>query len=364
MAKRTNEERQALVSLIDSGQFQKPEELDDKEANVAVIVLFAIFLIFLVLTLTMFDYKNSSVKEYLGLGAFVIFMVTIGIYGFILSRRSKGPKLGELTEEQRWLILNGEEIEAHLDTVEETGRYYVLSCSAEYKGEQRQFTSSTVKVRPLPIKERKVAVYIDPNDPLKYIVDVYSHLPEKGKNKLIDRSELKRQPRMTDKQKVELVIMIVVGVIGVLLAGMVIKYSLSLFSQGKKEKEMGMMLLIFLVPMIVFALVYGIVKRFKDMRTVWGDGYYLYARGVRFWAKEIYDDGSRKEFHLLTRYTEPKNKRAHEFEVVGPAKMQNLVDAKVKVYVNPENLNEYFVDINGTLEELGFVAKEDYGEKK
>ncbi len=359
MAKMNEQARKNLVTLIDSGQYRKTPDQNDKESSIAIKMLVFFLAIAVIASFVCFDYKEASFEDYLRIGAFTIFAVVFVVIMILVSRGRKAMTLGEITEDQRWLILNGEEIEAHLDSIDGVGEYYSLSCSAEYQGKQLKFSSPTVKVRPMAFEKRKVSVFINPEDPTKYLVDIYSHLPGKGNNSLVDRSELKRQPKRTDKENLSLAIIILVGAAAVALAVMIIKYIITLFSQG--NNEMGWMMILLLV-IVAFVFVYGVVSQFKSSKTVWGKGYYLPAKGIRFWMTTDSEEAI-KQFHFMARYIEPSSKRAHEFETIGSSDMEKLVNARVKVFVNPDDLGEYFIDIKGSLEDMGFTAKRDYGEE-
>ncbi len=352
MTKDDERARQDLVFNIESGRYK----MDDKESMSGAIIIIALMTIVLII-MVIFDlaspkYRGRTVGDALTLVACFVPVILVIIMGVLAIKHAGKDRLGGITEKQYQLIMHGEKIEAYLDSIEEVGTYYALKCSAEYKGEKRLFESSTVKIKPLPFDERKVDVYINPDDPSQYVVDIYSHLPMTGGDVLHDRSELKRQPNSKPNNRLSRMVIIALIVVAIGLSFVFMMSGFFMFTIN--APEVGIIFFL-CIPLTLAPIIFGLIKQTKTTKDVLSDGYYLIATGLRYWVTTSDD---RKTYHLSVRYIEPKTRQYHDFRTTGPSSMKNLVDAKVRVYIDPDNLNKYYIDIKSSLEDIGFTASE------
>lgn len=346
--KSNQDKRRALVDAIVSGQYKTGSNGD----KTALIILAAFFIFIIAMTAVAGGIAGGMIGALSSIPLMLPMFIPIAIV-LVVSNLNLGVDLGKLSETNRWLILNGEEIEAELDAVEQRGSKYIFRCSAEYAGLRRQFVSPSIRVQPIPFSEKKITVYINPQNPNQYLIDFYSHLPLAGNNVLHDRSEMKIDPNKKNPTENSSALMIVICIVFLLPFGLISIFSgLSAMMYEKSAISVGMIITI--VPLAVVSLaVYGIVKYIKRNKEIAARGCYVPATATRFWVTHSKNNTT---YHLSARYIEPSTKIVHNFHTTGPSSMKALVDSKVNVYLNPDNTREYFVDIKEAQRRLGFTA--------
>ena len=345
-----SEERQTLVANIESGQYKK---VAPKKSGPGIVVAITCIVTMLIMLFSMIKALDGSTGAALNVTGFlVIFFVFIFLLVFVatVASGSRGADLSKLTSLQRWLIMDGEAIEADLDAIDQNGNLFTLRASADYKGQRLSFASPAIGVRPIPFDERKITVYINPENPSQYLVDFYSHLPLMGDDILRDRSEMKCEPLRRKGTGDAAVVLIICAIMFGSIALSIIFLGLAFIGGGH-----GILALFWGLGMPVFmcVLIAAFAKRVKDQKNVTERGFYVLATGTRFWVTKSKNSTT---YHLASRYIEPSTKRMHEFRTTGPSSMRNLQGAKVRVYINPDNLAEYYVDVQTSLHELGFTT--------
>ena len=357
MTKKDEQQRQQLVDDIVNGRYANHKSGNSSE-GVIVGVFFVFALILMVFTMfrTLMSGAGRSNSEamtsIMGLigviGVFVFFMVVI----VALSARSQGMKLNSLTEAQRWLILNGDKIEADVDSIDKNGRLFSIACKANYQGQDMQFRSPAFDVEPIPFEERKITVYINPEAPNHYFIDIFSHLPYVGENFLTDRSEMKCEPGRVYKGKDGEVIVILM----LLFIAPVALFFMTLGIQlmASKHALIGFFVMA-IMPLFAGLVIWKLLQAVHDKKRVLANGYYILAKGDRFWVTHSKNSTTN---HLSVRYIEPSTKQVHSFRTTGPSSMRQLVGASVRVYIDPLDLSRYYCDIDTSLRELGFTTSQ------
>lgn len=344
--KKTKQERQAYIEAIESGRYKTGTVANTKILAVIAIVFGIILTINTILSLLQ-DNGALLLLLFVSLATALFPIVLVAI----IMNTTKGAPLDKLTPSQRDLILNGEIIEADLEAVEQNGSLFIFRCSANYAGDTWRFSSPAIRVQPIPSEDRKIPVYINPQDPNQFFVDIYSRLPLAGDNTLHDRSDLqintnKKNLRNDPLRTILLIIcfMILIPIIPMYLFWGIIWI-------GAGVPRLGVVMLI--PPFMVALLVYAIYKTNKRQKDLVESGYYIPATALKFWVTK---NKNSKTYHLSARYIEPSTKIVHEFQTAGPETMRNLVDTKVNVYINPDNTKEYYMDVHDALKRLGFTA--------
>ena len=346
--KSNQDKRQALVDAIESGQYKTGSNSD----KTALIILAVFFIFIIVMTTVAGGIAGGMIGALSSIPLMLPMFIPIGIV-LVVSSLNQGVDLGKLSEINRWLILNGEEIEAELDAIEQRGNMYIFRCSAEYAGLRRQFVSPSIRVQPIPFSEKKITVYINPQNPNQYLIDFYSHLPLAGNNVLHDRSEMKINPNKKSPTEGSYVLLVVICIVFFVPFGL-ISFLSGLGAILSKESAAGVGIIVMIVPLAVVSLaMYGILKYIKRSKEIAERGYYVPATATRFWVTHSKNNTT---YHLSARYIEPSTKIVHDFHTTGPSSMKALVDSKVNVYLNPDNTREYFVDVKEAQQRLGFTA--------
>jgi len=125
-------------------------------------------------------------------------------------------------------------------------------------------------------------------------------------------------------------------------------------------------IVLFVVGAAVMALVaFGISRIFKTLsnaQNALSQGYYLEATGTRYWVTK--SDNSTTH-HFECRYVVPGTRKTYKFSTTSvDRRAEVLVGSKVRVYVNPENMNQYYVDAKYSLANFGFTTNQDYIDKE
>ena len=164
---KTKQERQAYIEAIESGRYKTGTVANTKILAVIAIVFGIILTINTILSLLQ-DNGALLLLLFVSLATALFPIVLVAI----IMNTTKGAPLDKLTPSQRDLILNGEIIEADLEAVEQNGSLFIFRCSANYAGDTWRFSSPAIRVQPIPSEDRKIPVYINPQDPNQFFVDI------------------------------------------------------------------------------------------------------------------------------------------------------------------------------------------------
>lgn len=357
--KNTLKERQALVNAIEAGRYKSGPQTE-KTALIAIAIVFGFIF---VMTLLAGGIAGGMAGGAAGGGiglmgammlAFTMFF-PVGIVAVVLYA-NRAADLSKLSPLDRWLILYGEKVEADLDSIEQRGNRYIFHCNAEYAGRQWQYNSPAIGVQPIPFEEKKVDVYVNPDNPSQYIIDIYSHLPLAGDSVLHDRSEMKVAPNSKNPQEGStMAALVIVCILFIVPFGF---FGLLAGCGSIAAGEIGFGLFAMTaMPAISILAIIGIASAMKKNKNVATNGYYIPATATRYWVTKSKNSTT---YHLSARYIEPSTKIVHDFQTTGSPKMKILVGSQVDVFINPENTREYYIDIQGSMKKLGFTAS---GEK-
>lgn len=341
----TKKERQELVAAIEAGRYKAKRNANDT----AIIVIAAVMAAIIVLPMFV-------IAAVAGAGAAFIMLIMTGlmflpfVVVFIVINANKGADLGKLTPQARQLILDGKIIEARLDAIEQKSNLYTFRCSADYAGYTYYFVSPSISVEPIPSGERTVPVFIDPQNPNLYVVNIYSRLPIANNGVLEDRSELQVSTKKIDPNQSSRIAIIVIACIFLLPVGLSSAViGLSMIIEGNPVAALTGTLPIAMAVFMVFL----ITKSVKKNENVAKMSCYVPATAQRFWVTHSKNSTT---YHLSARYIEPSTKIVHDFQTSGPSSMKNLVGTKINTYINPDNTNEYYMDVKSALKNLGFTV--------
>ena len=352
MTKNSEQERQELVAAIEGNRYAKSNKKNT--SSITAVVVLAMFMMIVMSLFSMI--KKSGGSE----AAFAILIMLGMFFGFIgiivlavaLASKSRGMKLNSLTSQQRWLILNGEKIEAHVESIDRSGNLRTITCTANYQGQNMRFVSPAFDVEPIPFEERKIDVFVNPQAPNQYFVNVFSHLPFVGENRLNDRSEMKcESPANATKLAANNSAAVVI--VAVIMIPMALFLIVAGFFAAAAGGGFVALLMILGMPALFIYAIAKVAESARTVKAVLAKGYYIEAKGERFW---VTSSKNSKTYHLTSRYIEPGTKQMHEFHTTGPSSMRNLVGTRVRVYINPDDLTQFYCDTKTSLAELGFTT--------
>jgi len=338
-----SKKRQELIKAIESGQYRPTNPVF--KVGVIALILSAAAAIFFA---SADPYASSgdmfasfSTKKALLISA--PFVVAILI---VIIKHSVNP--AKVSSRDRWLIQNGELIEAHIDSFDQLGDLYSLVCSAKYAGEERKFRASITDIRIIPTSSRKIGVFINPSDPKQYFVNIYEHIPLAGGQTLLDRSEMRVEPKARGDLSKTIQMSILAAVCALILFPVIL-------STDTSSLNLAIMVGVILLTLIAF--VGAIYHDYNKNKKILHGGNYIEATVESYYT---YRDRRGALHHgISARYIEPSTKRAHEFAASGSSVIKTLQGAKIKVYINPDNMSEYIMDIDGALQDLGFTSARD-----
>ena len=343
---KTKQERQAYIEAIESGRY-KTGGITSAKILAVIAIIFGLTVVISIVSNLLQHNGALSLLSFVSIlpGLFMIVLV------IIIANITKGAALDKLTPSQRNLILNGEIIEADLDAIEQKGDLYTFRCSTNYAGDTWHFSSPAIRVQPIPSEDRKIPVYINPHNPNQFFIDIYSRLPIAGDNVLHDRSDLQidTSKKNQNNNAAKVLLLIICLTVLIPLAILCVFWGVIWIGSGVPSLGAMMVIPLFMVGFII----YFICKTNKRTKSLLEKGYYIPATALKFWVTENKDS---KTYHLSARYIEPSTKIVHEFQTSGPETMRNLVDAKVNVYINPDNTKEYYMDTHDALKRLGFTT--------
>ena len=356
--KNTLKERQALVEAIEAGRYKSGSQAE-KTALIAILIVFSfVFFMTLLAGGVAGGMAGGAAGGGIGLVGAMMLALTmffpVGIVAVVLYA-NRAADLGKLTPLDRWLILYGEKVEADLDSIEQRGNRYIFHCNAEYAGRQWQYNSPAIGVQPIPFEKKKVDVYVNPDNPSQYIIDIYNHLPLAGDSVLHDRSEVKVAPNTKNpNQGSNMAALAIICVVFIVPFGL---FGLLAGCGAIASGEIGFGLFAMTaMPVISILAIVGIFSAVKKNKDVAEKGYYIPATATRYWVTRSKNSTT---YHLSARYIEPSTKIVHDFQTSGSPKMKVLVGSKVDVFINPENTREYYIDIPGSMKKLGFTTSRE-----
>lgn len=353
------EDRQIILEKIKNGEYKNSGS--SKTVHVASIIVAVLFSVVFIATATGLVISNArtdkdTVEIAQSVGMLLAFFVIILVATTLLLKFiGKGTKV---TSKDLDLIANGLEIEARVEDIfGANGIYHIVCTSEKYPGQT--FKSKNLFDRPIINEKRTARVFIDAQDPNQYFVDIYSIMPQQGEAVLLDRSELKRNKEMHMPMQVRSNVAVVFLCIFLMpFCFTALSLAISGIFSGK--------IMLFVVGAAVMALVvFGISKIFKTLsnaQNALSQGYYLEATGTRYWVTK--SDNSTTH-HFECRYVVPGTRKTYKFSTTSvDGRAEVLVGSKVRVYVNPENMNQYYVDAKYSLANFGFTANQDYIDKE
>ena len=356
--KNTLKERQALVEAIEAGRYKSGGQME-KVALIAISVVFGfIFLMTLLAGGVAGGMAGGAAGGGIGLVGAMMLALTmffpVGIVAVVLYA-NRAADLGKLSPLDRWLILYGEKIDAELDSLEQRGNRYIFHCKAVYAGNQCLFNSPVIGVQPMSFDEKKVEVFVNPDNPSQYLINIYSHLPLAGDSVLHDRSEMKVAPNSKNPNEgSNLAVLVIVCAVFIIPFGL---FGLLAGCGSIAAGQIGFGLFAMTaMPAISVLAVVGIFSAAKRNKNVATNGYYIPATATRYWVTRSKNSTT---YHLSARYIEPSTKIVHDFHTTGSPKMKVLVGSKVDVFINPENTREYYIDIPGSMKKLGFTTSRE-----
>lgn len=364
--------RQELISLIESGSYGTKKSGGVRIVTIVFLLSFlAIFATTFFMAVPKLINSNDRIGSMFGVvvPVFVVFIVLTTL----LSRvRGKAVNLTKLSPQDRELLMNGEIIEAELDSIEQVRNGYQIKCSANYQGQRIQFSSPIIGVRPIPFEEQKIDVYIDSQKPSRYLVDFYNHIPLANRgNVMQDRSGLKCEPHPQMQNVSDKGLMVAVTVICCMVAGGISLVNLVFLIVGIATMKTGgfnfgsiavNLFVLIMVPTFAFLIIRSVKNSISARKAVLAQGYYIEAVGDKAWTTS--DDDGDRTYHLSARYIEPKTKIMHEFtDSSSSSWISRLVGVKIRVYVNPDNTEQYVMCSREAEKEMGFTAsREDNNE--
>jgi hypothetical protein len=215
--------------------------------------------------------------------------------------------------------------------------------------------SPAINVEPIPSGERKIPVFINPQNPNQYLINIYSRLPIVSGNVLEDRSELQVDLNFKNPSQASTVALVVVICVIFVPFGL-FGFLGSLVGMFEGEPTA---FIIGLVPLGILALmIWGVVSMAKRNKNALSNGCYIPATAQKFWVTHSKNSTT---YHLSARYIEPSTKKVHDFHTTGSSSMRSLVGTTVNTFINPDNTKEYYMDVKGALARLGFTTSRDIG---
>lgn len=313
------------------------------------------------------------VVKYYPLMALAIFVIvlTIRIASF-LKRKNSIYDLGNLSSEEKNLILQGDVISADRGTIVSSEKGSVLKCDASYDGESLHFESPAIRAQFLSISDEQIQVFIDKNNPKKYLVNIYNHIPRKGPKVLSDKTQLKYETESDEMHWAKIVLTIVVGILVVFFWPVALIFVIMVLSPfismgvAIRDGDTNMLIesiIIAVVEVLIVAVVYaklkkaGIIHRgAKMMRT---SNYYLNVKVNKYWTTEYKVKGEHgtemhKVHHISARYIEPGTNYVYDFFATGPQMISRVDGKEVRVFVDPDNMNKYYIDFIYAIRGLGY----------
>lgn len=348
------EDRQVILEKIKNGVYSTKTSSNLGVALFIVMTLFAFTIFFSTIVAILVKSALNGNKGFAVLGTTIVFIIIVAITMIFIII----PKLGKSSKTSKKdisLIETGTELEVHIENSYKTNSGYQLECTSDkYPG--MVFRSKLLQEEPIIDKDRKTRVFIDPQNPNNYFVDIYSVLPRQAGPVLMDRSELKHETNVNVTANNFAVIRIFLFI-----------FLAPFFITGAGTAIGGLLTGHFITAIISALIIFGfatIINKIGDgdseKKAMLAQGYYLEATGTRYWVTTSDDSTTH---HLSCRYIVPGTHDAYNFYTTAvDARAKILVGAKVRVYVNPDKMSVYLIDAKYSLSNFGFTAKQENDE--
>lgn len=375
-----SKERRELISRIERKEYVTYETPKYPVKNTIVLAsVLALLYLALLLTKNVLSSSESHANIFEIIEKIFSFYpeVAVGIFVLFaawwlvkyLKKESLIFDLGRISAKDKKLILSGEILEANLESVTDSARGTIVKCGADYDGQRLHFESPAIRAQILPFKENKIKVFIDKNNPQDYLVNIYEHIPRRGPKILSNREELKFGEKTDEEHWRRIILSIACAILLIFLWPFLIGLVVLLLTPivevvlAIKNDDMislsGFMLLLALEIAVVLFVRNSLKKSgvINNGSRGWRPSdYYLNVMIDKYWTTEYVVRGEKgktthKVHHISARYIEPKTNYMYEFYTTGPNMIARLVNKEVRVYVNPKNMEKYYIDYPTALRE-------------
>ena len=354
--------REEIISRVEAGVYSR------KGLAPEIILGLFVSLIFLAILLPI---AIVSLRDGNVVYAIVFALISLAIILVALERTlgevfSKTRRLNSKTKE---LILHGERIEAGIDSILENDGTWTIVCSAEYRGIEYKFKSKKSYSKFMPIEDRKIFVFIDPQNPKRYFVNIYDYLPIYASKALVNKSEMRREKRKDDEDggdsmrdangRIYPIAIVVIGFFIATMILLIVDVIFVLIRSMISTMHIKDFLVIFVFIFVIAFIIVVFASAKKDRQEdILAKGYYIYATIES--VEESNDSDSSFRFGINARYLEPETNIVHEFyDCSNDSSARSLVGTKVKVYINPRDMTEYEMCIDEAIASMGFSSSNE-----
>lgn len=354
--------REEIISRVEAGVYSRKGLMPEIILGLFVSLIFLAIL----LPIAIVSLRDGNVVY-----AIVFALISLAIILVALERTlgevfSKTRRLNSKTKE---LILHGERIEAGIDSILENNKTWTIVCSAEYRGIEYKFKSKKSYSKFMPIEDRKIFVFIDPQNPKRYFVNIYDYLPIYASKALVNKSEMRREKRKDDEDDddsmrdanghIYPIVIVVIGLIIAVMILFIIDVVFVLFQSMTSMMIIKGFLVIFVFIFTIAFIIVAFASAKKDRQEdILAKGYYIYATIES--VEESNDSDSSFKFSINARYLEPETNIVHEFyDCSNDSSARALVGTKVKVYINPRDMTEYEMCIDEAIASMGFSSSSE-----
>lgn len=303
----------------------------------------------------------------------LVFFVTVVTIRLVSYAKKKNAiyNLGDVTAEEKRLILQGDIINARYNSVTDSEKGSVLKCEAIYNGQTLHFGSPAIRTQFLSMSGREIHVFVDKNNPQKYLINIYELIPRKGPKVLSDGTQLKSEAPDEEEHWAKIVLGILGTVFFLLFWPLVLVFIIMMlspfvgavkaFRDGDIIVGVGSTVMSGL-EILAAILVYrkfkkvGMIRRgTKLMRPT---NLYLEVMVNKHWTTEYKVKGEKghithKVHHISARYIQPETNYVYDFCATGPEIISRVVGKEVRVYVDPKNMSKYYIDFPSALRNMG-----------
>lgn len=354
--------REEIISRVEAGVYSR------KGLAPEIILGLFVSLIFLaiLLPLTIASLRGGNVAEA------IVFAFMSLVIVLVTSERTLGEifaKTRKLSSKTKELILHGERIEAGIDSILENNKTWTIVCSAEYRGIEYKFKSKKSYSKFMPIEDRKIFVFIDPQNPKRYFVNIYDYLPIYASKALVNKSEMRREKRKDDEDggdsmrdangRIYPIAIVVIGFFIATMILLIVDVIFVLIRSMISTMYIKDFLVIFVFIFVIAFIIVVFASAKKDRQEdILAKGYYIYATIES--VEESNDSDSSFRFGINARYLEPETNIVHEFyDCSNDSSARSLVGTKVKVYINPRDMTEYEMCIDEAIASMGFSSSNE-----
>ena len=116
-----------------------------------------------------------------------------------------------------------------------------------------------------------------------------------------------------------------------------------------------------IIELVIFFVIFTKSRknRRKNSKTSRPTNYYLNAIVNRYWTTEYESRGKYGKvrhtiYHISARYVEPSTNYVYDFFATGPSSLYKTEGGEVRVFVNPNNMNKYYIDYVAAIEKQGY----------